>query len=63
MKTILLALGFMAIFEGLFPLIAPQSWQDTLRRISEMPAESVRRLAVIVVLIGLAVVWTVMGLV
>ena len=63
MKTILLALGFMAIFEGLMPLISPESWQEALRRIAAMDPAAIRRFAMIVVVIGLAVVWGVMSLV
>lgn len=63
MKTILLALGFMSIFEGLMPLISPESWQEALRRIAAMDPAAIRRFAMIVVVIGLAVVWGVMSLV
>ncbi len=59
MKVIVLALGFMAIFEGLMPLIAPATWQKSLRMLSELPADSVRRMAAGVIIVGLAVVWIV----
>jgi len=28
------ALGLMLVFEGLMPFLAPESWQQTLRRLS-----------------------------
>lgn len=63
MKTILLALGFMAIFEGLMPLIAPESWQQAIRRLTAMDPEVIRRFAMAVVVAGLVVVWGVMSFV
>lgn len=33
--TLLTALGLMLILEGLLPLIAPQSWRDTFKRMIE----------------------------
>ena len=45
------------------PLIAPQAWQEALRRISDMDPAAVRRFAMAVVVVGLAVVWGVMSLV
>lgn len=63
MKTILLALGFMAIFEGLMPLVAPQAWQQALRRIADLDPAVVRRYAMAVTVVGLAVVWGIMSLV
>ena len=29
---ILLAMGLMLVFEGLLPLIAPQAWRETFKR-------------------------------
>ena len=31
-STILLAMGLMLVFEGLLPLIAPQAWRETFKR-------------------------------
>lgn len=60
MKTLLLALGFMAVFEGIMPLVAPELWQRSLERLSRMDPETIRRFAFAVISIGLAVVWTTM---
>ncbi len=57
MKVILLALGFMIVFEGIFPLIAPGLWQRSLAQISRVPPETVRRAAMILVAFGLAWIW------
>ncbi len=31
-STLLAALGLMLVFEGLLPLIAPQAWRETFKR-------------------------------
>ena len=33
--TLLTALGLMLVLEGVLPLIAPQSWRDTFKRMIE----------------------------
>ena len=35
-STILLAVGLMLVFEGLLPLIAPQAWRETFKRMIEL---------------------------
>lgn len=60
MKVLLLALGFMVVFEGLFPLVAPALWQRSLTEISRLPPETVRRAAMVMVLFGLALIWILM---
>lgn len=60
MKTIILALGFMMIFEGLFPLVAPDAWRRALQEMLKAPSETVRKVAFTIVSLGLAVVWIVM---
>jgi len=59
-KTILLAVGFMAVFEGLMPLLAPQAWLEALRRLSDLKAERVRPVAFVVVSLALAYIWALM---
>ena len=57
MKVILLALGFMIVFEGVFPLIAPGLWQQSLEKISHINPETVRRAAMVMVIAGLGWIW------
>ena len=59
MKTILLALGFMAVFEGMMPLIAPQAWLNALRSMSRFPLTTIRAAAFAVVALGLAFIWVI----
>ena len=57
MKVLLLALGFMVVFEGIFPLVAPELWQRSLERIAQIAPETVRRAAMLMVISGLAWIW------
>ena len=59
MKTVLLALGFMAVFEGLMPLLAPQKWLDALRAMTRVPLSTIRTVAFVVVAIGLVFIWAI----
>ncbi len=35
-STLLMALGLMLILEGLLPLLLPQAWRDTFKRMIEL---------------------------
>jgi uncharacterized protein YjeT (DUF2065 family) len=35
-NTFLMALGLMLILEGLLPLLLPQAWRDTFKRMIEL---------------------------
>jgi uncharacterized protein YjeT (DUF2065 family) len=35
-NTLLMALGLMLILEGLLPLLLPQAWRDTFKRMIEL---------------------------
>lgn len=59
MKTILLALGFMVVFEGMMPLIVPQAWLNALRAMSRFPLGTIRAVAFVVVALGLAFIWAI----
>ena len=61
MKTILLALGFMAVFEGMMPLIAPQAWLNALRAMSRFPLTSILVADFAVVALGVAFIWVIEG--
>ncbi len=57
MKTILLALGFMAVFEAVLPLLKPDLWQRMLKEVSLIPASQVRRVAFAVIVVALMYIW------
>ncbi len=50
--TLLTALGLMLILEGLLPLIAPQSWRDTFKRMIEFNNGQLRFIALFSILGG-----------
>ncbi len=51
-RYILGAIALMLIFESLFPLIAPQKWRETLRKILFMEDKLIRKVAFVIFLIG-----------
>lgn len=59
MKTILLALGFMAVFEAVLPLLKPDLWQRMLKEVSLIPASQVRRVAFAVIVVALIYIWAI----
>ena len=60
MKTILLALGFMAVFEALLPLVKPELWLRILQEISHESVARVRTVAMVVMVLALLFIWAVM---
>lgn len=59
MKTILLALGFMAVFEAILPMVNPEFWQKMLKEVSLIPASQVRRVALAVIVLALTFIWAI----
>lgn len=51
--SILLAICFVLIIEGLMPLIMPDKWKQFLMQIALQPSESLRRLGGILVIVGI----------
>ena len=51
--TILMALGFMLIFEGLLPFIAPQAWRETFKRMIELKDGQLRFIGIVSIIGGL----------
>ena len=60
MKTLVLALCFMAVFEGLLPLGAPAKWKQAFQTDPELPEAVLVRIAAVLVAGGLAAVWLIM---
>ena len=55
MSNLLAALGLMLVLEGLLPLIAPQSWRDTFRKITDFRDGQIRTVGLISIVAGLLV--------
>jgi uncharacterized protein YjeT (DUF2065 family) len=52
-STLLMALGLMLILEGLLPLLLPQTWRDTFKRMIELKDGQLRFVGLMSVIGGL----------
>ncbi|MDI1361300.1 MAG: DUF2065 domain-containing protein [Pseudomonadota bacterium] len=52
-STLLMALGLMLILEGLLPLLLPQAWRDTFKRMIELKDGQLRFVGLMSVIGGL----------
>ncbi len=55
--TFLMALGLMLVLEGLMPLLMPQAWRDTFKRMIEFKDGQLRFVGLISVVSGLLLVF------
>jgi uncharacterized protein YjeT (DUF2065 family) len=53
--TLLMALGLMLVLEGLMPLVAPQAWRETFKRMVELKDGQLRFVGLISMTAGLLV--------
>lgn len=53
---LLFALGLVLILEGLLPLLSPNGWRETMRRIAELRDGQVRFIGLGSVVVGLVLV-------
>ncbi|HPX89799.1 MAG TPA: DUF2065 domain-containing protein [Methylophilaceae bacterium] len=56
-STFLLALGLMLVLEGLMPLLVPQAWRDTFKRMIEFKDGQLRFVGLMSVVGGLLMMW------
>lgn len=54
---LLTALGLMLVLEGLLPLLLPQAWRDTFRRMIELKDGQLRFVGLISIVGGLLLIW------
>jgi len=54
--TLLTALGLFLVLEGLMPLLLPQAWRDTFRRIMALKDGQLRFMGLMSVLLGLVLI-------
>lgn len=59
--VLILALGWVLIIESVAPLVMPELWLKSIRKISESDPRAVRTTAAVMVAVGLGVVWTLLG--
>jgi uncharacterized protein len=54
--TLLAALGLLLVLEGLMPLLLPQAWRDTFRRIMALKDGQLRFMGLMSVILGLVLI-------
>lgn len=54
--NLLLAFGLMLVLEGVLPLVAPQAWKDTFKRMIELKDGQLRFVGIISMVIGLVII-------
>jgi uncharacterized protein YjeT (DUF2065 family) len=55
-NSLLMALGLMLVLEGLLPLLLPQAWRDTFKRMIELKDGQLRFVGLMSVIGGLVLV-------
>ena len=55
-NTLLMALGLMLILEGLLPLLVPQAWRDTFKRMVELKDGQLRFVGLVSIVGGLILI-------
>ncbi len=55
--SLLTALGLMLVLEGLLPLIAPQAWRETFKRMVALKDGQLRFVGLISIAGGLLLFW------
>ncbi|PKO25570.1 MAG: DUF2065 domain-containing protein [Betaproteobacteria bacterium HGW-Betaproteobacteria-8] len=54
--TLIMAFGLMLVLEGVLPLVAPQAWRDTFRRMTELNDGQLRFVGMLSMLAGLLLI-------
>jgi uncharacterized protein YjeT (DUF2065 family) len=54
--TLLTVLGLLLVLEGLMPLLLPQAWRDTFKRIMALKDGQLRFMGLMSVLFGLVLI-------
>lgn len=62
LRDLLMALGLMALLEGLALALAPSAYERLLEALRSMSAEERRSLALGVIALGVALLWIASGL-
>ncbi|HSI43376.1 MAG TPA: DUF2065 domain-containing protein [Methylotenera sp.] len=56
-STLLTAFGLMLVFEGLLPLLVPQAWRDTFKRMIELKDGQLRFVGLMSIVGGLVIIF------
>lgn len=61
LTTILMAIGFAFIIEGLIPALFPNRWQAYIKKLAKEPTGNIRTMGMIICIFGVIIVWSVMS--
>lgn len=56
-NTLLIALSLMLVLEGLMPLLLPETWRDTFKRMIALNDGQLRFVGLVSIVTGLALYW------
>ncbi len=56
-NTFIAALGLMLLFEGLMPLLMPESWRETFKKMIDLKDGQLRFVGLVSTLIGLLLIY------
>ncbi|MDO9204312.1 DUF2065 domain-containing protein [Methylotenera sp.] len=56
-STLITALGLMLVLEGLLPLLLPQAWRETFKRMVALKDGQLRSVGLLSVVGGLVLIW------
>ena len=56
------ALALMLIFEGIIPFLSPNRWRNMLQVINEMPDNTIRKVGLLIMIIGVIALYIVRGI-
>ena len=60
-EVLLLSLGWVLVFEGISPLIAPERWLAMLAELTKDDPRVIRAAASVLVALGLVIIWSFLG--
>lgn len=60
-EVLLLSLGWVLVFEGISPLIAPERWLAMLAELTKGDPRVIRAAASVLVALGLVIIWSFLG--
>jgi len=55
--TLLFAFGLMLVLEGVLPLVAPQAWRETFKRMIELKDGQLRFVGIFSMIVGLIIIF------
>ncbi|NOS98380.1 MAG: DUF2065 domain-containing protein [Methylotenera sp.] len=56
-STLITALGLMLVLEGLLPLVLPQTWRETFKRMIELKDGQLRFVGLMSIIGGIILIW------